>query len=653
MNKSFWKLYFILLLCIGSLSLKGEAAQYTGHNFLVISYHDCQAMDNAAFPDTVYPEDLEKQFQWLKANGYHPVSIEQIIKSQKTGKPLPDNAVLLTFDDGYDSFYEKVYPLLKAYNFPAVLAIVGKWIDTPLTKRVKFANTEISRDRFLTWDKIKEMQQSGLVEIASHSYDHHHGIRANPQGNVQAAYTTRLYSEENNTYENKENYRKRIRHDMAKNSATIQKHLGKRPRIMVWPYGRYNKETLDIAKELGMSITITLDKGLATTNNLENIPRYYVLRHRNLLDIRQDIKQIIAPDPPLIRSIRVDLDYVYDPDPAQIEKNLDVLISRIYKYQINTVFLQGYCDVDAKGYARQLYFPNRHLPMKADLMNRVAWQLASRANVSVYAWMPISGFDLGNDTHLVKQQNPDGSTSVNPEQYKRLSIYSPVAQQKIKEIYEDLGCFVPLAGIAFHDDGVLNDFEDASPYAIEAQVKAGFPANIMEIKENPEVFHKWTRWKSESLTNFTKDLIKILKQYHPALKSTRSLFALPVLQPHSEEWFAQNYNDFLMTYDFTALMAMPYMEGHANNPDEWIAQLLAKTQEHPLGITRTLFELQTIRWDQGNTPIDSETLLHQMKFLASNGVRNFGYYPDDFLTNHPNINIIKEGISIQQDLFLP
>ena len=62
--------------------------------------------------------------------------------------------------------------------------------------------------------------------------------------------------------------------------------------------------------------------------------------------------------------------------------------------RINTVYLQAFSDADGNGQAEALYFPNRHLPMRADLFSYVAWQLRTRARVFVYAWMPVLAFDL-------------------------------------------------------------------------------------------------------------------------------------------------------------------------------------------------------------------------------------------------------------------
>lgn len=621
--------------------------------FIGLSYHDCKESDSQSFIDTITRDEFASQLQWLKENNYHPVSLNDILAAQKGQKSLPENAILLTFDDGYESFYQVIYPLLKAYNFPAILAIVGKWIDTNAPNKVSYGDKLVNRENFLTWEEIREMNASGLVEIASHSYDHHHSVTSNPQGSQQAAYTTRQYFPDKNRYETQAEYETRIDNDLKENSKLFEKKLGKKPRIMVWPYGRHNATTIRLAKKNKMPYTITLDEKITSAHDLSKIGRYYYLRARNLSDFVEDIRAMRKPKPlNMFRSIRVDMDYIYDSDPVQCEKNLGVLLDRIKKYNINTVFLQAYVDTDAKGYAKELYFSNRHLPVKADLFNRVAWQLLTRSGVTVYAWMPLTAFDFKDDTLMVKSIDPNTKKiTESPNQYKRASVFSDPAKQKIREIYEDLATHSAIDGIAFHDDGVLTDFEDASSAGIAAQIKAGFPASIIDIRQDKQLFQKWTRWKSKALIDFSVELIQIIKKYHPKIKTTRNIFALPVLQPESEEWFAQNMDDFLQAYDFVAVMAMPYMEGHGDDPDQWLTKLIEKVKTHPNGLNKTLFELQSVDWKDNNKPIDSKILLEQMRLLSSKGVRSFGYYPDDFIKNHPDIDIIKEGISVQRILF--
>lgn len=105
------------------------------NTFVVIAYHDVE--DDSADQRylSVRSSALNEQFVWLRDNGYHVVSVDQILAARNGGPALPDKAVLLTFDDGYSSFYRRVYPLLKAYKWSAVLAPVGTWIDTATDKK--------------------------------------------------------------------------------------------------------------------------------------------------------------------------------------------------------------------------------------------------------------------------------------------------------------------------------------------------------------------------------------------------------------------------------------------------------------------------------------------------------------------------------------
>ena len=58
-----------------------------------------------------------------------------------------------------------------------------------------------------------------------------------------------------------------------------------------------------------------------------------------------------------------------------------------------TVYLQAYADPDGYGVV-EVYFPNRYLPVRADLFSRVAWQLSTRVGVKVFASMPVMAFKL-------------------------------------------------------------------------------------------------------------------------------------------------------------------------------------------------------------------------------------------------------------------
>lgn len=95
------------------------------NHYLVLAYHDVEDEDPDQSYVSVRTDHLVEQFSWLRENGYTPVTVDQILAARNGGPDLPEQAVLLTFDDGYRSFYTRVFPILKAFNWPAVLAPVG------------------------------------------------------------------------------------------------------------------------------------------------------------------------------------------------------------------------------------------------------------------------------------------------------------------------------------------------------------------------------------------------------------------------------------------------------------------------------------------------------------------------------------------------
>ena len=111
----------------------------SGDTFIGLVYHEVRS-DVRDYPDPYSVDDgaLVAQFAWLRGNGYTPVSLDEIVLARKGGKPLPAKAVLLSFDDAYLSFYTRVYPLLREFGFPAVLGVVGRWIDAPKDEQILY-----------------------------------------------------------------------------------------------------------------------------------------------------------------------------------------------------------------------------------------------------------------------------------------------------------------------------------------------------------------------------------------------------------------------------------------------------------------------------------------------------------------------------------
>ena len=116
---------------------------------------------------------------------------------------------------------------------------------------------------------------SGLIEFASHSYDLHRGVQANPQGNITPAAVTWRYDPRTRTYEDDAQYIARIRADLIHSRTMMEANLGHPPRAIVWPYGRYTGPALQVAKELGFAFSMNLEPEPAYTSDLDAIQRYF------------------------------------------------------------------------------------------------------------------------------------------------------------------------------------------------------------------------------------------------------------------------------------------------------------------------------------------------------------------------------------------
>jgi biofilm PGA synthesis lipoprotein PgaB len=563
-----------------------------GQSFRVLCYHD--ARDNLRDSFQTWPErgalettTLIEQFEWLRENGYHMVSLDDILASRNGGAKLPSKPVLLTFDDGYLSMYMRIFPLLKLFNYPAVIGLVGEWLNENKEGNVFYGDRWVSRENFVTWPQVREMVASGLVEVASHSHSLHKGARSNRQGSLPSAAITRIYNPQTRHYENDAEYINRLRTDLAKNSDMIAKETGKKPRAMIWPYGAYNTLAVQAAESEGMPIAMTLEPGANTLNHaLSRIRRDMLFFNDKVSDLQRDLRQnghYDGEEQPLTRIVGIDLDEIYDADPAKQELKLGELIERLLRLRINTVYLRAVTDLDQDGYADAAYFPNRHLPVRADLFNRVVWQLQTRASVAsaalyVYAWLPIMGYEL-----------PSGK---------------PLSRQMIKEIYDDVGKNSPrVGGLILGNDTELSSEEGGN------------------------------------LIPFTQELIATFKRHQPYAFTAR---LIPHTALMAKEVRLTKLSILQKFYDFVTLSLAGKDEDNVDINHEMVT-LADDVRNLPDGLNKTAFLLNT---KAGVTRLPSAQLAEQLQTLQQYGVRNFGYYPDHAALDYPALSVIMPAISL-------
>jgi peptidoglycan/xylan/chitin deacetylase (PgdA/CDA1 family) len=153
---------------------------------------------------------------------------------------LPPKSVMITFDDGQESFYKYAYPLLLKYNFKAVLSVIGKYTED-------FSKTDDHNIAYshVTYNEIEEMIGSGLVEIGNHSYNFHSNSGSGRSG------VTKMQGE---SYED---YEIALKKDINIFNEKFEKNLNYKPNIFTYPFGRYTDETEKIIKDSGFLVAFT------------------------------------------------------------------------------------------------------------------------------------------------------------------------------------------------------------------------------------------------------------------------------------------------------------------------------------------------------------------------------------------------------------
>ena len=223
------------------------ASAKAGVTVPIIMYHQV-CNDPAVLGDyAITPDLLREDFEYMKAKGITPVSFEQLISYVKSGKALPENPIVLTFDDGERSFLTKVLPLLKEYSYPANVNIVGSLVEL----YTQNGDTD-DRYAYLNEDDIRLLSNEPLVELGYHSHNLHSLSKRRGMG--------RLYGESD------EDYARLIAEDIQSFTTLFKKLTNKSPVIAAYPYGIRNDTLQGILEANKFTVTLTCRESTNTLN---------------------------------------------------------------------------------------------------------------------------------------------------------------------------------------------------------------------------------------------------------------------------------------------------------------------------------------------------------------------------------------------------
>ena len=216
---------------------------------------------------------------------------------------------------------------------------------------------------------------------------------------------------------------------------------------------------------------LTLDDGYSSIRSLDRVNRYYLESHLDWLAAFKDSLRRGLQEDYRIRGVQVDLDMIVSKNSTEeSDKNLGLLLDRLVRMGVNTVFLQGFCDVGATGNVKSLYFANSVLPVEMDFLSHAVNRIRSR-EMKVFVWMPALAYELPDpvlNEALKVREWKGGKPEVTSSWYRRLSPFDPRSLETTRKIFADLAARVQFDGILIQDDAYLAETEDFHPSAVEA-----------------------------------------------------------------------------------------------------------------------------------------------------------------------------------------
>lgn len=245
-RKQLWCAALALALLPLSRSF-GDSAEpiHYRNKVAVLTYHH---LDEAESDVTVSPERFASHLQALKQNGFHIIPMQQFIGFLLHREQVPPNAVVITFDDGYESVYRLAYPMLKSENMTATVFLIVGYVGRP---------------GFLNWDQIAEMRRDGF-EFYSHSYMSHEAVTVG--GRAATPLVGPLADASGSRRETEAEYEARVLGDLTTANRILAEKLGNRVNLLCLPHGQYSPALLRITRRADIAYVFTGIRGFNTSH---------------------------------------------------------------------------------------------------------------------------------------------------------------------------------------------------------------------------------------------------------------------------------------------------------------------------------------------------------------------------------------------------
>lgn len=191
----------------------------------VIMYHDIikkRGRGSVWFDCTL--AEFKGQMDWLAEQGAQPITLEQLHRHLTRGEPVPEKAIVLTFDDNYQGFYDNAYPILKERGWPGAMFV-----------HTNFVGEKKSAHPKMDWETLRTLDKDGLVTIASHTLSHPDDMSKLPVEKQQE--------------------------ELSEAKTVLERELGHPIPYFAYPNGKGDKTTFEAAEAAGYTMAFTIENG--------------------------------------------------------------------------------------------------------------------------------------------------------------------------------------------------------------------------------------------------------------------------------------------------------------------------------------------------------------------------------------------------------
>lgn len=172
------------------------------------------------------------QMAYLHRFGYRALRMDEVLECLRGDRPVPPRAVALTFDDGYENFYEHAFPALQRYGFPATVYLIAGLIGRDAQW---FAADGRATPPLMTADRVRQLRRAG-IDFGSHGLSH-----------VKLAEVDRA----------------RMRDEIARSKVELESLLDEEVRHFCYPYGSHDPEVVESARTAGYRSAVTCVRAAA------------------------------------------------------------------------------------------------------------------------------------------------------------------------------------------------------------------------------------------------------------------------------------------------------------------------------------------------------------------------------------------------------